>query len=108
MKTTWIVGIILSSLVLACASDSSQGAQPPVMPGSKVIFLDQGWTDDERQEFYHTSPGTQLLPYDWFLPLKAKGTERPFKDVMSLFGLIPDQNPSHNPDRLPVGLAKTS
>jgi processive rubber oxygenase RoxA-like protein len=73
------------------------------------IYLDQGWTEEERQEFYHLSPGTQLVPYDWFLWLrtKTKTNEQRFKDMVEVFWLLPDPHAASNADRLPVGFGQT-
>jgi len=72
---------------------------------STIVYLDQGWTAEDRQEFYHLSPGTQLVPYDWFVALE-NGTDRErFKDMVDTFWLLPDVS---NVDHLPVGLAPAS
>ena len=77
-------------------------------PDSARRHLDQGWTAADRQEFYHLSPGTQLLPYDWFIALETtRGTQR-FKEMVDVFWLLPDRNPASNADLLPVGLGVTS
>ena len=31
----------------------------------------QGWTEHDRQQWYHMSAGTQLIPYDWFVVLEG-------------------------------------
>lgn len=36
----------------------------------KLVALDQGWSDAERQIFYHESQGTMMVPYDWFMALE--------------------------------------
>src|SRR5712691_11526500 len=28
------------------------------------------WTDERRQWYYHTSQGSQIMPYDWFVALE--------------------------------------
>jgi hypothetical protein len=60
----------------------------------------QGWTEQDRQQWYHTSAGTQLMPYDWFVALE----DEPLKNSFSRTGILVD--PDH-PDKLPIGLAKT-
>jgi hypothetical protein len=70
----------------------------------------QGWTTEDRQTFYHTTQGTRVLPYKWFLALEEPGTfpKGPFltDDKARRYRLIPDPSTLNNPDRLPVGLAK--
>ena len=73
----------------------------PPQPSSPSGSLPNGWTEEERQQWYHLSSGTQLLPYEWFLAL----AEEPFKKHFPRFGVLPD--PDH-PDHLPVGLTKTT
>ena len=74
---------------------------------STLHYLDQGWTTEERQDFYHLSPGTRLIPYEWFLALEAAKGQH-FKDTVGAFWLLLDPNQTSNADRLPVGLGQTS
>lgn len=71
--------------------------------------VNQGWTEDMRQTYYHAPQGTKLLPYAWFLALEQATNSQPFlaDDHVRRFGLIPDHNTLKNPDQLPVGFAKT-
>lgn len=71
-------------------------------------FLDQGWGDAERQDFYFQAQGSLILPYDWFLALEQPWAEKPFRDAAYLqsFGYMPDRSHTRNPDGLPVGFAK--
>ena len=60
----------------------------------------QGWPEQVRQQWYHTSAGTQLIPYDWFVTLIED------ESLLSAFGATGVlSNPVH-PDKLPVGFAK--
>jgi hypothetical protein len=77
-------------------------------PDSTPRYLDQGWTAEDRQEFYHLSPGTQLVAYDWFIALETSTGGQRFKDMVDAFWLLPDLNPGANADRLPVGLGPTT
>src|SRR5271169_6437978 len=103
---------------LACALICSVGfvgffmlpraaAQPS---GDLVIYLDQGWSQADRETYYQTSQGSQVMEYDIFLNLEvARGQELFRSDANSeRFGLIPQApNPRTNPDGLPIGLTKT-
>jgi len=46
----------------------------PDLPSSvkvyDVVKLNKNWTDEERQKYYHTSQGSQVMPYDWFIALE--------------------------------------
>ncbi|MCS6318295.1 MAG: hypothetical protein H8K05_11105 [Nitrospira sp.] len=58
------------------------------------------WPEQERQQWYHTSAGTQLIPYDWFVSLIE---DESLLDTFAATGILRD--PSH-PDKLPVGFSK--
>src|SRR6185436_12441863 len=84
----------------------------PGLPASvkvyDVVQLNQQWTPQERQWFYHTSQGSQLMPYSWFISLEQPDSKPLFidPDYLTRSRVIPDVNPANNPDRLPVGFAK--
>ena len=84
---------------------------PPYKP-VEVEFLKQNWSPDQREWFYHTAQGTELIPYKWFLALeqpkiKIFGTVPKFSDTAYLarFGFLPDSASPQNPSGLPVGFA---
>src|SRR5918996_5533496 len=100
LKPSRIVAVSSMCLFLGLMGCQATEIRPP-QPSTPPISLPNGWTEEERQQWYHLSPGTQLLPYEWFLALP----EDPFKKNFPRFGVLPD--PTH-PDQLPVGLAKTT
>jgi hypothetical protein len=74
-----------------------------------VVFLDQGWTDDDRQAFYYLSQGSELLPYHWFLALEQSDNDGLFRsdENMKKLGYIPQKADKNlNPDGLPIGFVK--
>jgi hypothetical protein len=76
----------------------------------QVIYLDQGWSKDVREGYYHISQGTSVMPYDIFLNLEAAGSQELFRSDANSerYGLTPDPaDPQWNPDGLPIGLGKT-
>jgi hypothetical protein len=78
--------------------------------GDKVVFLDQGWSKDVREGYYHISQGTTIMPYDIFINLEAAGGQELFRsdENSERYGLTPDPvDPKWNPDGLPIGLGKT-
>jgi hypothetical protein len=75
-----------------------------------VIYLDQGWSKEIREGYYHISQGTTVMPYDIFLNLEAAGSQELFRSDANSerYGLTPDPaDPQWNPDGLPIGLGKT-
>jgi cytochrome c5 len=84
----------------------------PGLPASvkvyDVVKLNKNWTEEERQKYYHTSQGSQIMPYDWMIALEQPGSKELFlsNDYITRMRIIPDPNPISNPDLLPIGLAK--
>jgi mono/diheme cytochrome c family protein len=70
--------------------------------------LEQGWPVADRQSFYHTAQGTEIIPYSWFLYLEKPGSNELFRSNENVagYGLFPDRNLLGNPDGLPVGVTK--
>jgi hypothetical protein len=115
MKRARMALWIVASVVVLLAGGYAFRHPRPVRAAAqastdKVIFLDQGWTPEIRESYYHVSQGTTVLPYDIFLSLEAAGGQELFRsDANSVrYGLTPDPaNPQWNPDGLPIGLGKT-
>jgi hypothetical protein len=85
---------------------------PKIERPTEVAWLQQNWTEDQRQRYYHTSQGSRLLPYARFLALEqpkfALNGAPLFREdsYMQGFGFIPDRSFDHNPDALPVGFTR--
>lgn len=78
---------------------------------SDTTFLDQGWSEEERLQYYFTSQGSAALPYELYLHLEEAESQQLFRSdaVSEKFGLIPHPpHPQYNPDGLPIGIAKRS
>ncbi len=75
-----------------------------------MIYLDQAWSQADREAYYQAQQGSQVIAYDIFLNLEvANGQELFRSDANSdRYGLITQApNPRTNPDGLPIGLTKT-
>jgi hypothetical protein len=107
----WIVALVVALLAGGYAFRHPRPVRAAAQASTdKVIFLDQGWTPEIRERFYHISQGTTVLPYDIFLSLEAAGSQELFRSDANSerYGLTPDPpNPQWNPDGLPIGLGKT-
>src|SRR5271154_4062013 len=77
----------------------------------KVVWLDQHWTQPERDWFYHADQGTQTfgIPYEWFIALEQPTISLSNPGLLSeityldRYGFIPDTE-SKKPE-LPIGFA---
>ena len=69
-------------------------------------FLDQNWNHETRMEWWYTSQGSRLLPYDWFLALEQADSEKLISSKENLeqyrFVAWPADS-KWNPDGLPIG-----
>ncbi|MEJ8822565.1 di-heme-cytochrome C peroxidase [Variovorax humicola] len=75
-----------------------------------VIYLNQGWSQADREMYYQTSQGSAAMSYDIYLNLEVAGSQELFRSNANSerFGLTPQAaNPRTNPDALPVGVTKT-
>ena len=74
-----------------------------------VIYLNQAWSQDDRDWYYHFSQGSAVLSYDIFLNLEVAGGPDLFRSDGNLarYGLIPTSANTYNPDALPIGITKT-
>jgi RoxA-like, cytochrome c-like len=97
--------------ILAAACNLPPAREYP----AEIVYLDQGWTDVERANYYYTPQGTELhgLRYEWFRYLELPFSEQRLADPSFLvrFGFLYDpeqfhpgyEPPPYNPANLPVG-----
>ncbi len=74
----------------------------------ELIYLDQGWTEEQRQFYYHGTQGTAMLPLAFWKALEQADNDQLFSDPdhVHALGLARGQkSEKHNPEGLPVGLA---
>ena len=69
-----------------------------------VTYSANGWTQAERDQYYHLAEGSELMPYVLLANLKSAKTGKPFLQDMQRFGFLPDHAGAANPYGLPVGL----
>ena len=69
-----------------------------------VIYTSNGWSQAERDRYYHLPEGSELMPYMLLANLKSSKTGKPFLRDMERFGFLPDHAGPGNPYQLPVGL----
>jgi hypothetical protein len=113
------IGILVVLLLAGCGFLYLHSCQFRVMvpeyqqPPEQLVRVDQGWSDDQRFQFHHTSQGTRLVPYAWFMALEQPclslfGCELfADKTYLARFGFLASTTESKlNPDGLPVGFAR--
>jgi cytochrome c5 len=73
-------------------------------------LLPQNWTCQERQEFWFTDQGSQIIPYSWFLYLEQPDSTAKFADPanMDRYRYLPQSQTTLNPDSLPIGFTMGS
>jgi hypothetical protein len=114
-KPSGITGWTTTVLAVSIAGVCTLGWLPkPVAAqtssSSPVIYLDQAWSQGDREWYYNFSQGSSTISYDIFLNLEVASSQELFRSDANSerFGLIPQAaNPRTNPDGLPVGLSKT-
>ena len=90
---------------LSIALTLLSGAFLTACQAQHVTYLDQGWDDDTRQQFYYTPQGSELIRYSWFMALEQSDCACLFRDddFLASFKFLPNAANEHNPDGLPVG-----
>ncbi len=71
-------------------------------------YLEQNWSDTDRQFFYYEDQGSRLIAYDIFLNLEQAQSQDLFREDTNLsrLGLIPSEKSLRNPDALPIGVTR--
>jgi hypothetical protein len=105
-KSSATAAVVAGLCALALMLSESAKAQGP----ESVIYLDQGWSQADREMYYQTSQGSAAISYDIYLNLELAGSQELFRSDASSerFGLTSQPaNPRTNPEALPVGVSKT-
>src|SRR5688572_12080572 len=89
----------LLACVVACLLAFSAVAATPQ-------YLEQNWSDDDRQWFYTTPQGSKLIPYAWAFALQRAGGDAPWIENLERFGFLANARAAHNPQGLPVGVVR--
>ena len=101
----------LSALLLTGGLVAATIARPArAIDAARVVNLPQNWTESDRDTFYFTSQGSELMPYDWFLSLESAKDHTLFQRDLERFGFLPaPHTPKHpNPDSLPLGFVENT
>lgn len=81
---------------------------PTYADSQNLVYLEQNWTDKDREYFYFADQGSRLITYDYFINLEQAKNDQLLRSDESMlrFGFIPTEKSSNNPDGLPIGLAR--
>ncbi len=69
-----------------------------------IAYSANGWSQAERDQYYHLAEGSELMPYALLANLTSVKTGKPFLQDVERFGFIPDHTGPSNPYGLPVGM----
>ena len=110
MKYKILALSVFGLMTAATAYGDSRESDNDRMHGLQTVYLDQQWTEADRDRFYFTPQGSYLLPYSWFLALESPGERHSFNATHNIrsYGYLVDSD-SHspaNPDGLPIGFAR--
>lgn len=74
---------------------------------SQARWLDQGWTQDEREYWHYKSLGQALAPVSWLKSLERNESTSLLLDraYLEKFGFLFEEKNKHNPHDLPIGFA---
>lgn len=107
--TLWIFALVLIVFLIGVKAYSMIFPRLPAVPVyANYQLLQNDWTDDQRERYYQTSQGSLVMPYAWYRALESRTGRELFSspEIQIQYGLLPDNNPKYNPDRLPVGIVK--
>lgn len=71
------------------------------------IELEQAWSKQTRKNFWFTSQGSRIMPYNWFTWLERADKQSLFRDAghMEELRYLPERSSNMNPSGLPIGFA---
>ena len=81
------MAVLVSTTVTVLALVSARA-----QTSDNIIYLNQAWSQEDREWYYHFSQGSAVLAYDIYLNLEVAGSQDLFRsDANSVrYGLIPD------------------
>lgn len=108
-NTSFTIGIVAWLFIPAVsATTGSALIDKGMLDPENTIYLEQNWSQKDREWFYHADQGSRLVPYNLFLVLEQAANNQLFRDPVNLlrYGLIPARSTSQNPDNLPIGFSR--
>jgi len=92
--------------IAVCAAQTESESIPDQV--TKTEWLDQNWSPSDREWYYYTSQGSQLMPYDIFVNLEMPDSRELLRNDRNMrdLGFVPQPPSPLNPDGLPIGIVK--
>ena len=111
IRTKGVLFTLCAALLVVsniAASKNKHSSDRGRAPHNHVVYLEQGWDEENRAFFYQTTQGSRMLPYDWFLNLEQANGRKKLMDPHNIerMGYLVGKRSEVNPDGLPVGFAK--
>ena len=95
------IGYLLSGGLILGASSCGPREESPVKPSDLV----QGWTAQQRSDWYEGTQGSRLMPWSWMQALEQKDSDKPFLDEAHMAGFRFLPRTTSFGAKLPVGFA---
>jgi len=102
---------LLACLVLSSfcqADDQNVLVDRDFLNPARITYLDQNWSDKDRQFFYFTDQGSRFISYDIFINIERHDNNELFSSAENMLrlGYLPAPATGKNPDGLPIGLTR--
>lgn len=100
--------LLIISLLINSSVKASEVQDAQAMQLDELIYLDQNWSDSDREWFYFIDQGSRLMPYRIFINLEQADSENLLSDSFNLLrlGFLPAKKSKNNPDGLPIGFSR--
>jgi hypothetical protein len=96
-------GLLAASLALLSGGQAGAPAASAQGAPTAVVYLDQGWSELDRDTFYTTEQGSHLMPLAWFKALRRVDADAAFGgDQLGRYGYLRNDSAA-NVNGLPVG-----
>src|ERR1700730_15423217 len=69
----------ISAFALVCTAACGSSPAAAQSPSTGIIYLNQAWSQDDREWYYHFSQGSAVLSYDIFLDLEVGNSQELFR-----------------------------
>ena len=105
MKVKFVIGAsLIATVLIGCA------VMPSAQTSENIVWLEQGWSDKDRDKYHYLSQGTMTLPipYEWFSSLEQPGLSHMLvidNGYLSRLGFISGEISKYNQAGLPVGFS---